>query len=95
VKNSVAYDAPMDPYDAGYAAGRLFGVMCFLGFGLAVIGGIIWAIIYFARKQSKPPVANPPAGQPPYPYQRPPAPQPPAPQPSPTQNPPGPPGPPQ
>lgn len=78
----------MDPYDAGYSLGRLAVFACCALFVLAVIGGVVWAIVYFSRKQSaptgQPPMVQPPyppagqpqyppAGQPQYPYLQPPA----------------------
>jgi hypothetical protein len=45
------YYVPMDPYEGGLAFGRLAALACCLLVVLAVIGGIVWAILHLTRKR--------------------------------------------
>ncbi|MEV0269443.1 hypothetical protein AB0H43_11735 [Hamadaea sp. NPDC050747] len=67
--------------EPGMSFGRLAALLCCPIVVLAIVGGVVWAIVYFTRRQSRsagqtstPPVAQPPHAQPPSSPPQPPAP---------------------
>jgi hypothetical protein len=50
-KEASPYDVPMDPYESGLAFGRFAALACCVLVVLAVIGGIVWAIVRFTGRR--------------------------------------------